>query len=216
MRSAWRSPRGLDGDPRRPGGILRGGGGDPRCRPDGEHPRRGVRSTAVRVGCRDGRLSGVARRRSGVGRGPARRRWRACCQRDSPTSTVALLRRRSGTGRQARLLVGMPPAGQHELGVFAFAVACRRAGQGVAYLGSDVPVASWLRTARATAVFAIVLGAVTREDALAVDQVVARSGRWIGHPSASRVARRRSVWQSRQAPSSCRRHSMRPWPRSPP
>ena len=73
---------------------------------------------------------------------------------------------------QARLLVGMPPAGQHELGVFAFAVACRRAGQGVAYLGSDVPVASWLRTARATAVFAIVLGAVTREDALAVDQVV--------------------------------------------
>ena len=73
---------------------------------------------------------------------------------------------------QARLLVGMPPAGQHELGVFAFAVACRRAGQGVAYLGSDVPVASWLRTARATAAFAIVLGAVTREDALAVDQVV--------------------------------------------
>ena len=78
----------------------------------------------------------------------------------------------SGPMEQARLLVGMPPAGQHELGVFAFAVACRRAGHGVAYLGADVPVVSWLRLARETAVPAIVLGAVTSEDAAAADLVV--------------------------------------------
>lgn len=70
------------------------------------------------------------------------------------------------------LLIGMPPAGHHELGVFAFAVACRRAGLGVAYLGADVPLVSWLRTARETAAPAIVLGVVTAEDALAVDLVI--------------------------------------------
>ena len=77
-----------------------------------------------------------------------------------------------GPMMQARLLVGMPPAGRHELGAFAFAVACRRAGQAVAYLGMDVPLASWLRIARDTAVPAIVLGAVTADDAIAVGLVV--------------------------------------------
>jgi methanogenic corrinoid protein MtbC1 len=77
-----------------------------------------------------------------------------------------------GPMEQATLLVGMPPAGRHELGAFAFAVACRRAGHGVAYLGADVPLVSWLHLARETAVSAIVLGAVTHEDATAVDLVV--------------------------------------------
>ena len=56
-----------------------------------------------------------------------------------------------GPMMQASLLVGMPPAGQHELGAFAFAVASRRAGLSVAYLGMDVPLTSWLRMARETA-----------------------------------------------------------------
>ncbi|MEO8437568.1 MAG: MerR family transcriptional regulator [Chloroflexota bacterium] len=77
-----------------------------------------------------------------------------------------------GPMMQTRLLVGMPPGGQHELGVFAFAVACRRAGQAVAYLGMNVPLQSWLQMARDTAVPAIVLGSVTAEDAAAVDLVV--------------------------------------------
>lgn len=77
-----------------------------------------------------------------------------------------------GPMMQARLLVGMPPGGQHELGAFAFAVACRRAGQAVAYLGMDVPLASWLRMARETGVPAIVLGAVTSDDAAAVNRVI--------------------------------------------
>lgn len=78
-----------------------------------------------------------------------------------------------GPMTQTRLLVGMPPGGDHELGVFAFAVACRRAGQAVAYIGSDVPLDSWMRIVRESAVPAIVLGAVTDEDAVAVNRVAA-------------------------------------------
>jgi methylmalonyl-CoA mutase cobalamin-binding subunit len=73
---------------------------------------------------------------------------------------------------QAQVLVGMPPAGQHELGAFAFAIACRRAGLSVAYLGMDVPLASWLRMARETVVPAIVFGAVTGDDVAGVNRVV--------------------------------------------
>ena len=70
------------------------------------------------------------------------------------------------------VLVGMPPGGRHELGAFAFAVASRRAGQAVTYLGMDVPLESWLRSARETGAVAIVLGAVTNEDVAGVDAVV--------------------------------------------
>ena len=82
---------------------------------------------------------------------------------------------------QTRLVIGMPPGGHHELGVFAFAVACRRAGQAVAYIGSDVPLESWMRIVRETAVPAIVLGAVTEEDAIAVNRVAAAIG-MLEHP----------------------------------
>lgn len=86
-----------------------------------------------------------------------------------------------GPMMQTRLLVGMPPGGDHELGVFAFAVACRRAGQAVAYIGSNVPLESWMRIVRETAVLAIVLGAVTTEDAVAVNRVAAAIG-MLEHP----------------------------------
>jgi DNA-binding transcriptional MerR regulator/methylmalonyl-CoA mutase cobalamin-binding subunit len=42
------------------------------------------------------------------------------------------------------LVVGLPPGSRHELGALAFAVAVRRRGVGVLYLGPDVPVASWV------------------------------------------------------------------------
>ena len=48
----------------------------------------------------------------------------------------------------ARLIVGLPPGARHELGALAFAVAVRRLGVGVLYLGADVPIASWARAAR--------------------------------------------------------------------
>jgi DNA-binding transcriptional MerR regulator/methylmalonyl-CoA mutase cobalamin-binding subunit len=45
---------------------------------------------------------------------------------------------------EPRLVVGLPPGARHELGALAFAVAVRRRGVGVLYLGPDVPVASWV------------------------------------------------------------------------
>ncbi len=44
----------------------------------------------------------------------------------------------------ASVVVGLPPEGRHELGALAFAVALRRQGVGVLYLGADVPIASWV------------------------------------------------------------------------
>jgi methanogenic corrinoid protein MtbC1 len=62
------------------------------------------------------------------------------------------------------VLVGLPPGSHHEIGAFAFAVAARRSGLGVLYLGSDVPLESWLRTARETGAPIVVLGVVTEAD----------------------------------------------------
>ena len=152
---------------------LRGGCEGPRHRPPGADPRRGLRGPTVRA--RHGR------------------RWSS---RPSVPSVVAwaagdldvgaehgaseTVRRRlahffdaaRGPMMHVQALVGMPPAGQHELGAFAFAIACRRAGLSVAFLGMDVPLASWLRMARETAVPAIVFGAVTGDDAAGVNGVV--------------------------------------------
>lgn len=67
----------------------------------------------------------------------------------------AVLRRLSaafeaaGTGRDGEdgrtVLVGLPPGSRHELGALAFAVAARRVGLPVLYLGPDLPVDEWLR-----------------------------------------------------------------------
>jgi methylmalonyl-CoA mutase cobalamin-binding subunit len=62
------------------------------------------------------------------------------------------------------ILVGLPPGSRHELGAFAFAVAARRAGLDVVYLGADVPLESWLRAARETGAPIVVLGVVTGAD----------------------------------------------------
>lgn len=62
------------------------------------------------------------------------------------------------------VLVGLPPGSHHEIGAFAFAVAARRSGLGVLYLGADVPLESWLRTARETGAPLVVLGVVTATD----------------------------------------------------
>jgi len=44
----------------------------------------------------------------------------------------------------ASVVVGLPPGSRHELGALAFAVALRRRGVGVLYLGADVPASSWV------------------------------------------------------------------------
>ncbi len=74
--------------------------------------------------------------------------------------------------RLPRVIVGLPPDGHHEIGAFAFAVAARRAGLDVLYLGANVPLESWLRTVRDTAAPVVVLGVVTPSDVVAAGAVV--------------------------------------------
>lgn len=75
-------------------------------------------------------------------------------------------------GWTAPIIVGMAPGGQHELGALSFAVAGRRAGLDILYLGPNVPVASWLRTVRETEARTVALAVVTRGDAASATRVV--------------------------------------------
>ena len=67
-----------------------------------------------------------------------------------------------GSGPQ--VLVGLPPDSRHELGALAFAVALRRLGIDVLYLGADVPVESWADAAIESAATVAVVGVVTPRD----------------------------------------------------
>jgi DNA-binding transcriptional MerR regulator/methylmalonyl-CoA mutase cobalamin-binding subunit len=78
----------------------------------------------------------------------------------------------SPTGGSAPILVGLPPGARHELAALAFATAARRAGLPVVYLGSDVPVASWIAAVEQTAARAIAFGVVLSQDVAAADDVV--------------------------------------------
>jgi methanogenic corrinoid protein MtbC1 len=62
------------------------------------------------------------------------------------------------------VLVGLPPDSRHELGALGFAVALRRLGVDVLYLGADVPVESWVDAATESAAQAAVVGVVTSRD----------------------------------------------------
>jgi hypothetical protein len=79
----------------------------------------------------------------------------------------------AGTGDRSGLsiIVGLPPGGRHELGALAFAVAARRAGLRVAYLGPDLPIEDWARAAEGAA--AAVIGVVTPRDRKAALEVAA-------------------------------------------
>lgn len=71
------------------------------------------------------------------------------------------------------VLVGMPPAARHEVGLFAFAVAARRRGLAVDYLGADLPVDDWVRAAQDRAPAAVVLAVPTPSDVKAANAVIA-------------------------------------------
>lgn len=75
--------------------------------------------------------------------------------------------------RGPTVLVGLPPGASHELMLFAFAVCLRRLGADVLYLGADVPLADWHRTAQARLPRAVVLGAHCAQDARAAGQIAA-------------------------------------------
>ncbi len=70
------------------------------------------------------------------------------------------------------VIVGLPPGSRHEIGAMGFAVAARRRGLGVLYLGADVPVGSWVRTADAMRPAVAILGAAGDADVSAGLDVV--------------------------------------------
>jgi methanogenic corrinoid protein MtbC1 len=67
-----------------------------------------------------------------------------------------------GDARGRPVVIGLPPGGHHELGALAFAVAARRAGLPIAYVGPDLPVADWVTATEAAS--AAVIGVVRSRD----------------------------------------------------
>ena len=93
------------------------------------------------------------------------------------------------------VVVGLPPGCQHEIGAMGFAVAARRRGLSVVYLGADVPVASWVQTIQVIGMSVAVIGAVRDDDVPAAMEVVAalttpsnRPAVAVGGRAASRIA----------------------------
>lgn len=72
---------------------------------------------------------------------------------------------------EGSVVVGLPPGARHELGALAFAVAARRAGMPVLYVGPDLPVVDWVATVRRARATAVVIGAVSVDDANAAAEV---------------------------------------------
>jgi methanogenic corrinoid protein MtbC1 len=75
-------------------------------------------------------------------------------------------------GQGSRVVVGLPPGGRHELGALAFAIAARRAGLAVSYLGADLPADDWIAAAKDAD--AAVIGVVTARDRSAAIEVARR------------------------------------------
>jgi MerR family transcriptional regulator, light-induced transcriptional regulator len=77
---------------------------------------------------------------------------------------LSLLYDAAGTSRAPQVVVGLPPGSRHALGAFAFAVAIRRQGVEVLYLGADVPLDSWVSAVRIDTIRVAVIGIVTADD----------------------------------------------------
>ncbi len=70
------------------------------------------------------------------------------------------------------VLVGLGPGSRHELGAFAFAIAARRSGLPVLYLGPDLPAESWAAAAEGRGARAAVVGVPTRADVRRATEVL--------------------------------------------
>ena len=90
-------------------------------------------------------------------------------------------------------VVGLPPGGRHELGALAFAVALRRLGVGVLYLGADVPVASWVHVIRQNRARVVILAVVQDTDRLEALEV-AEALRAAGYSPVFAVGGRSARW----------------------
>jgi MerR family transcriptional regulator, light-induced transcriptional regulator len=70
----------------------------------------------------------------------------------------------AGVAARLSVVVGLPPGARHELGALAFAVALRRRGVGVLYVGADCSIEGWLDVVARTGPRAAVIGVVTPDD----------------------------------------------------
>ncbi len=71
----------------------------------------------------------------------------------------------AGSGsRGPKVVVGLPPGGEHSFGALTFATAIRRRGCDVLYLGSNVPASSWETAVRSHAAQAAVMSVVMATD----------------------------------------------------
>ena len=98
-------------------------------------------------------------------------------------------------GSGTSVVVGLPPGNLHEIGTVAFAIALRRRGLDVLYLGPDVPVDSWTHALVATRAAGAVIGVARTADvgaarAVAAALVAARPGLLVatGGPAADAAA----------------------------
>lgn len=85
----------------------------------------------------------------------------------------------------ATVLIGAPPGVDHQLGVFAFAVACRRRGLDTTYLGAQMPLSAWQDAAERSHPAAAVTTVPRRRDAPKVARLGAELGTlgiplWVG------------------------------------
>lgn len=94
------------------------------------------------------------------------------------------------------VLVGLGPGARHEFGALAFAIAARRAGLPVVYLGPDLPVESWVSAANEADARATVIAVPRRADVeRAIETVTAlcearpKAVVAVGGREAARVAR---------------------------
>jgi methanogenic corrinoid protein MtbC1 len=70
------------------------------------------------------------------------------------------------------VVVGLASGSRHELGVLCFAIAARREGLDVLYVGSDLPPEDWATTVRTRGARAVVIGVPSAEDVPRVRETI--------------------------------------------
>jgi DNA-binding transcriptional MerR regulator/methylmalonyl-CoA mutase cobalamin-binding subunit len=103
----------------------------------------------------------------------------------------------AGAAGNPLVVVGLPPGARHELGAMAFAIAVRRLGVGVLYLGPDVPVNSWVHVIeqnRARVAIIVVVQLVDRSAAMDVADAL----RGVGNSPLLAVGGKYANWDEAQ------------------
>lgn len=85
----------------------------------------------------------------------------------------------------ATVLIGAPPGVDHQLGILAFAVACRRRGLDTTYLGNQLPISAWQDAVAHTRPRAVVTTIPRRRDAASVAKLATAldstsTAMWVG------------------------------------